>query len=191
MWEQNNSRLQIKPTDKSSTTLAEVKSLVLLPKSWHQNSTKNFTSDRLKPAEMCGTWHLQLVGGKHLCVAQAWDGSAGCLTHHAGSSPDGVQSNSCAAGTEALQQERAPSPCCPSSDAGLSCWNAASRAHTQGEGVWLSTLIHMYTQAKSKHVSQHYCAQSQSKQVFHSVHDGWMGGGQACLQHFLATLTPE
>lgn len=54
MWEQNNSRLQIKPTDKSSTTLAEVKSLVLLPKSWHQNSTKNFTSDRLKPAEMCG-----------------------------------------------------------------------------------------------------------------------------------------
>lgn len=25
MWEQNNSRLQIKPTDKSSTTLAEVK----------------------------------------------------------------------------------------------------------------------------------------------------------------------
>lgn len=21
--------------------------------------------------------------------------------------------------------------------------------------------------------------------------DGWMGGGQACLQHFLATLTPE
>lgn len=57
----------------------------------------------------------------------------GWFTHRARSSLDGGRCNSWTVGTETLHQEGAPSPCCPSSDAGLSLLKHCNQTGGRGE----------------------------------------------------------
>lgn len=68
----------------------------------------------------------------------------GWFTHRARSSLDDDRCNSWTAVTETLHREGAPSPCCPSSDAGLSCWNTATKRRGGGSDYYL----HIWTDTK-------------------------------------------
>lgn len=89
----------------------------------------------------------------------------GWFTHRARSSLDDDRCNSWTAVTETLHREGAPSPCCPSSDAGLSCWNTATK---RGGGGLI--IIYTYEQIPSEdpHTHRHVAPthkQSEQKQT--------------------------
>lgn len=66
-------------------------------------------------------------------------------------------------------------------------------AHTGGGGLIIHTDTHVHTGKEQTCVPT--LLRSEPKQTGLSFSsrwmDGWVGGGQACLQHFLVTLTPE
>lgn len=92
----------------------------------------------------------------------AW--KSGWFTHRARSSLDDDRSNSWAAVPETLHQEGAPSPCCPFSDAGLSCWNTATEEVCVYVCVCLS-ITHTYEQIPREDPHTHRQVASDHKQT--------------------------